>query len=140
MVTGDFHHTAIAVARGLSMIPQGRQVVIIQARSEMHHAPSHLASALKSPRPAAGTHSVRRAVSFAQSAFFSPSTSSAERAEVPIDGQPAGHERSHFGRKSGLVFTLDTEDDEMDGMQALTMIAEVCLPWLSMTLRCRYQA
>lgn len=34
MVTGDYHHTAIAIARGVSMIPEGGQVVIIQAKKQ----------------------------------------------------------------------------------------------------------
>ena len=34
MVTGDYQNTAIAVARGVGMIPQGGQVVIIQAKTE----------------------------------------------------------------------------------------------------------
>ena len=34
MVTGNYHHTAIAVARGLGIVPQGGQLVIIQAKSE----------------------------------------------------------------------------------------------------------
>ena len=34
MVTGDYHHTAIAVARGAGMIPKGNPMLIIQAQSE----------------------------------------------------------------------------------------------------------
>ena len=34
MVTGDYHHTAIAVARGAGMIPKGNPMLIIQAKSE----------------------------------------------------------------------------------------------------------
>ena len=34
MVTGDYHHTAIAVARGAGMIPKGSPMLIIQAQSE----------------------------------------------------------------------------------------------------------
>ena len=34
MVTGDFQHTAIAVARGVGMIPMEGQVIVIQAKSE----------------------------------------------------------------------------------------------------------
>ena len=39
MVTGDYHHTAIAVARGVGMVPQGGQLVIIQAKSEKQVLP-----------------------------------------------------------------------------------------------------
>ena len=34
MVTGDFQHTAIAVARGVGMIPMEGQVIVVQAKSE----------------------------------------------------------------------------------------------------------
>ena len=34
MVTGDYHHTAIAIARGVSMIPERGRVVIIQAKKQ----------------------------------------------------------------------------------------------------------
>lgn len=39
MVTGDYHHTAIAVARGVGIIPQAGPMIIIQARSEMSSLP-----------------------------------------------------------------------------------------------------
>ena len=42
MVTGDYHHTAIAVARGVGMVPQGGQLVIIQAKSEKQVLPRML--------------------------------------------------------------------------------------------------
>ena len=35
MVTGDYHHTAIAVARGVGMLPPGGELIIIQAKSEL---------------------------------------------------------------------------------------------------------
>lgn len=49
MVTGDYHHTAIAVARGVGIVPQGGQLVIIQAKSEkqvLPRMPSHVPPAL----------------------------------------------------------------------------------------------
>ena len=39
MLTGDYHQTAIAVARGVGMLPADSQLVIIQARSEMQSTP-----------------------------------------------------------------------------------------------------
>ncbi len=54
MVTGDYHHTAIAVARGVGMVPQGGQLVIIQAKSEkqvLPRMPSHIPPALGTFRP-----------------------------------------------------------------------------------------
>ena len=35
MVTGDYHHTAIAVGRLVGMIPGGSPIVILQAKSEL---------------------------------------------------------------------------------------------------------
>ena len=35
MVTGDYHHTAIAVARGVGMLTPGKQLVIVQAKCEL---------------------------------------------------------------------------------------------------------
>ena len=133
MVTGDFHHTAIAVARGVGMIRFGGQVVIIQAKSErqpLPKAPAQLPSALKSAKSlTAGSSTVRRGVSFAQSAL-SPSAASCEKAGTLTDGQTAGLDKGLFGPRygAGLTFLLDTEDEELDPVQALTMIAEVCSP------------
>lgn len=48
MITGDYHHTAIAVAKSAGMIPQGGKLVIIQAASEAAPAaaePSRAATA-----------------------------------------------------------------------------------------------
>ena len=44
MLTGDYHQTAIAVARGVGMLPSSSQLVIIQARSEQQ-------STAQAPRP-----------------------------------------------------------------------------------------
>ena len=43
MITGDYHHTAIAVARGAGMLPTGSKLVIIEAAAQ----PSKMRSALK---------------------------------------------------------------------------------------------
>lgn len=48
MITGDYHHTAIAVAKSAGMIPRGGKLVIIQAASEAAPAaaePSRAATA-----------------------------------------------------------------------------------------------
>ena len=133
MVTGDFHHTAIAVARGVGMVRPGGQVVIIQAKSErqpLSNAPTQFPSALKSAKSlTAGSRTVRRGVSFAQ-LTLSPSAASDERAGTLTEGQPTGLERGVFGPRcgAGLTFLLDTKDEELDPVQALTMIAEVCTP------------
>lgn len=54
MVTGDYHHTALAVARGVGMVPTDSRLVIVQSQSEFRPSPKGLASmpsALKSPKP-----------------------------------------------------------------------------------------
>ncbi len=43
MITGDYHHTAIAVARGAGMLPTGAKLVILEAAAQ----PSKMRSALK---------------------------------------------------------------------------------------------
>ena len=49
MITGDYQHTAIAVARGVGMIPQEGQVIIVQAKSE-HLSHAQVVSVPSSPR------------------------------------------------------------------------------------------
>ncbi len=59
MVTGDYHHTAIAVARGVGMVPQGGQLVIIQAKSEkqvLPRMPSRVPPALGAAKPPANPY------------------------------------------------------------------------------------
>ena len=51
MVTGDYHYTAIAVARGTGMIPPGRRLVIIQSASEASAATAQPKPAQKAPKP-----------------------------------------------------------------------------------------
>ncbi|KAL0028992.1 hypothetical protein WJX77_010388 [Trebouxia sp. C0004] len=56
MLTGDYHQTAIAAARGVGILPSGSQLVIIQAKSELQSTeqpPSHVPSAFD------GSHSLR---------------------------------------------------------------------------------
>ena len=55
MVTGDYYHTGIAVARGVGMVPTDRPLVIIQSQAEFCPSTKGLVtmpSALKSPKPA----------------------------------------------------------------------------------------
>lgn len=63
MVTGDYHHTALAVARGVGMVPTDSPLVIVQSQTEFRPSPKGLAtmpSALKSPKPAG--HAAHQAV------------------------------------------------------------------------------
>ena len=51
MVTGDYHHTAIAVAKGAGMIRPHSKLVIIQAASEASAADAHLKAVQKHTQP-----------------------------------------------------------------------------------------
>lgn len=65
MVTGDYHHTALAVARGVGMVPTDSPLVIVQAQAEFRPCTKGLdtmPSALKSPKPAGPA--AHQAVSF----------------------------------------------------------------------------
>lgn len=65
MVTGDYHHTALAVAKGVGMIPMELPLVIIQSQTEFRIARSSsvvMPSALKSPKGSSAPS--RRGVSF----------------------------------------------------------------------------
>lgn len=56
MLTGDYHQTAIAAARGVGILPSNSQLIIVQARSELQsiaQPPSHMPSAFDS------SHSLR---------------------------------------------------------------------------------
>ena len=106
MVTGDYHHTAIAVARGVSMIPTTAQVVIVQSQAEFQmptRNPGAITSVLKSPRPKSQLSQKLRSVSFHVSA--------AETSRACV----------------GLKFFLDNGDVFEDGdmLRALTSIAQV---------------
>ncbi len=110
MVTGDYHHTAIAVAQGSGMIPCDHRVVIIQSQGELRPSarnPGSKTSALKAPRPASHTFpSPKRKVSFRVS------------------------QGSEQGRTcEGLRVLLDNGDafEDGDALRALTTIAQVRL-------------
>lgn len=85
MVTGDYHHTAIAVARGVGMIPPHEHVVIIQSMAEQKgesvgsHRPSidRQSTAVQTPH-VKRKQSLARGVSFAADLF-----SQAKSAESP---------------------------------------------------------
>ncbi|DBA96365.1 TPA: hypothetical protein ACH3X3_002538 [Trebouxia sp. C0006] len=107
MVTGDYHHTAIAVARGAGMIPGDSRVVIIQSQTEIRPSCRHPAcmhSALKCSKSAANNPlTPKRAVSF--------HISKANEQERTCEG---------------LKFLLDNGDafEDGDALSALTSIAQ----------------
>ena len=110
MVTGDYHQTAIAVARGAGMIPGDSRVVIIQSQTEIRPSCKHpgcMHSALKCSKSAANTPlTPKRAVSF--------HISKANEQERTCEG---------------LKFLLDNGDafEDGDALSALTSIAQVML-------------
>ncbi len=110
MVTGDYHQTAIAVARGAGMIPGDSRVVIIQSQTEIRPSCRHpgcMHSALKCNKSAANTLlTPKRAVSF--------HISKANEQERTCEG---------------LKFLLDNGDafEDGDALSALTSIAQVML-------------
>ena len=137
MVTGDYHHTAIAVARGVGMILQGGQVV--KAENEvLPRTPSRFPSALK-----ISNHQARLSplsVSFAQEAA-SPSAAFSESAAAPAEGQQREEDEVQRAQRcyEGLTFMLDSGDDleNWDPQHALTIIAQarICAFHLSDCLR-----
>ena len=109
MASGDYHHTALAVARGVGMIaPQG-PVIIIQTEAETRPATfGNKASArkaadksLQASRPAG---QISRAVSFAADLVKSK-------------------EREH----QGLIFHMDNgsaaQDDALDAIAAIAQVS-----------------
>ncbi len=136
MVTGDYHHTAIAVARGVGMVPQGGQLVIIQAKSEkqvLPRMPSRVPPALGTSRPPAkpyqpGSTSLSGSPQRAASPLL---VSPSEQAKPSPEGQQVlsfeGQARERQQRVcDGLTFMANSGNDfeEWDPHRALTNIAQ----------------
>ena len=107
MVTGDYHHTALAVAKGVGMVPPEMPLVIIQSQTEFRIIRSSsvaMPSALKSPK--GSTAPSRRGVSFRIK-------EQPDKIEEPQEGQ--------------LRFQLDNGDAFQggDALRAFTSIAQV---------------
>ncbi len=67
LITGDYHHTAIAVARGAGMIPSGGKLVIVEAASAASAEsaqPRKMHSAFKSATTQVGASATTHHVSF----------------------------------------------------------------------------
>ena len=105
MVTGDYHHTAIAVARGVGMIPPHEHVVIIQSMAEQKgesvgsHRPSidKQSAAVQTPH-VKRKQSIARGVSFATDLFSQ--AKSAESPPVPLQSpaETAGRQSEPLDR------------------------------------------
>ena len=93
MVTGDYHHTAIAVAKGVGMVPQGGQLVIIQAKSEkqvLPRMPSRIPPAFGVAKPPARPYQPGPiSSSCSPQRAASPSlVSLSEQAKASLEAQP----------------------------------------------------
>ena len=106
MATGDYHFTAIAVARGVGMVPPQAQVIIIQTSSDIRAAgssstaPALAPDTLEHDRPG-GSQMVRL-------------LSAADQLCTSISSE-----------RLGLTFRVDNGEADLDAMQALTAIAQV---------------
>lgn len=103
MATGDYHHTALAVARGVGMVPPQGQVIIIQNAAEVRVA--HLYRKHSAIRSAAPTPRGRPA----RQISFAPDMVETRESEY-----------------QGLVFRVDNGNAvQDDALEALTAIAQV---------------
>ena len=98
MVTGDYHHTAIAVGKGVGMIASGSQLVIVQAKTELQ-------TTAQSLRP---------------SIFSNASTESARLTAYPVLSKSGGRDPSFdfsgrlwVGRNPGRADSRDPSFDFM---------------------------
>ena len=120
MATGDYHHTALAVARGVGMIPPQGHVIIVYAASETQdlgladsksrRSKQDLLSDMRplntSLVPAGPLQQTAHAVSFA------------DEPQLQAESQECAHQ--------GLVFQTDNGSPAADSApQALTIIAQV---------------
>lgn len=106
MATGDYHHTALAAARGVGMVPPQGQVVIIQAKSEMKRELTRRPSAIKRDEHDALSHAAGHAM----------------RSVAFADPLAASGNSEH----QGLVFHVENGNAQQDdASQALAAIAQV---------------
>ena len=105
MATGDYHHTALAVAQGVGMIAPEGQVVIIQKASEAQD----LAGVQSLETPVAPAGPLQRSAS---------AVSVAPEPQVQAESLDSAHQ--------GLVFQTDGGSiAEDDALQALSLLAQV---------------
>lgn len=117
MATGDYHHTALAVARGVGMVaPQG-QVIIVQHKSEARPAGhSGKPSSLRSSRPQ-------------QNNLLPPTSEKFWHEHAQATHSVAFADQlttSSNNEHQGLLFHIDNSDAmQDDAQQALRAIAQV---------------
>ena len=135
MATGDYHHTALAVARGVGMIPPKGQVVIIQkdAKPSVALAANQLATDKAASKIAAGTDLKQQAA--AKEALKSQTQAVLKRIATTVAANKAPKPQMHIGIRGnptavaahqGLTFRLENSTvDQDDALQLLTAIAQV---------------
>lgn len=103
MLTGDYHQTAIAAARGVGMLPSKSQLIIIQARSELQSTaqpPSYAPSTLDS------SHSLRPPAYPVVGTFNGSGKS---------DGQQAGSSQVSGSKVAGSMGSRHASFTQMSG-------------------------
>lgn len=144
MVTGDYHHTAIAVSRGVGMIPTDSRVVVIQTCRE-RQGTAKVLRPKPEPPVASNTHKAQRrpdlpSVSFAadeQSFEYSPQENEQSLSQGWVSPQSRSESFSSQhdvvqapgDPRSTLVFTLDNGDpfERGDTLKAFNTISQVQL-------------
>ena len=136
MATGDYHHTALAVARGSGMIPPKGQVVIIQKAAKptvVGPATKELAAKIAASKTAVGTELKQQTV--AKEALKTQTQAVLKRIATTLTANEALKPQMHTGVKGtttavaahqGLTFHLENSTvDQDDALQLLTAIAQV---------------
>ena len=126
MATGDYHHTALAVARGVGMVPPEGQVVIIQkalGASQLELAESQSRPSMAVARAVNGpADTARHTRRLPSSVSFARHPGAQAQAQAQSQAEPL--ESAH----QGLLFEADRSSAaQSDALQALTAIAQVLL-------------
>ena len=117
VISGDFHHTALATARDVGMVSPGSPIIVIDSDSR-HTDATHASSPLSSPRPPAlsplssltapvlASHS--RSTDVAQKSLTSRSLSrSRNRHSIPSGSPELSHRSSGAGATHSTSRLLD---------------------------------
>ena len=120
MATGDYHHTALAVARGVGMIPPQGQVIIIHKASETHGL--RLANSQSGRSGQDFLSGMKQLTPFLAPAGLLQRPAHA----VSFAVEPQIEAESSESARQGLVFQTDNGSPaEDDALQALTLMAQV---------------
>ena len=147
MVTGDYQHTGIAVARGVGMLPKTDPVIIVQVSSEQDRILPSRSSSWVTHFPGSLAKTVQPTASFRRQLSSNPHSESSNTNQLakspsrkhawasngdvapqqPSESQETSAASMHSTEK--LTFTLDSADcsSRLDPQQALTNLAQVRL-------------